>query len=755
MRPGVSLDSNAAEPLRPRKSSNADASSLTSERDRCTNTAATTFFLSRDPDGGAGPQQAERASTTMLYNSPLSSLQDTVQEADRAAKHVAPRSARSGSRRRSTIRPGTAGRFIRRGSSDASADAETCTSQPPQSTLSDKERTRAITPSPLPSRETSLPSSPKSPASRQSLSKSSSASDNELLTSADETDSQAVLSSGEEDENEYRPTRSPTSQRLRLPFGEGIHDSHPELIMPSIKMPSRRPFTQRGKRLGRFKIMVAGRKGIGKTSLIKSIVQLCEDIVHVDPIVSAPGSSHPSTRGRDQINEVYASTKPYPEWWSTMEESRILRRRKSMGDSVLERNICFVDTSDTARLERVIQYAEMQLVNAMSSVDQLGSEFSGLLSGRGASQVDVILYLISKDNLQDDAQRIRQLSDLCNVIPLIAKSDLLSPQEQDQLKQSLDPSLSSLPRLPSSVTFSEAVTATVAEPNRILAAATAPYTVTSTNGPDLDTMDASLLMSPEYIQPLLPSELSLLIDQIFEPDTIAYLRHNAARKLVSWHVSHPKLVSAPRSPSIASSPPQSYNPSVRNSILTSPLQTPLSPSQSGVLIPGGSEFSLNTSNSWALAKVADHTHREERLAQIRLSKWASELQLSLQRERERYERLARGERAVWLVEKMGEEVRDGKIMPVDNNQALVRKNGKGSITYGDSEAVPSYQMHDPLGLLRWQDSMRARGWIALQIVGSFGVMGGLAFWLAKNLGMTGSIHDWWTQVWDSLGWHEG
>jgi hypothetical protein len=67
-----------------------------------------------------------------------------------------------------------------------------------------------------------------------------------------------------------------------------------------------------------------------------------------------------------------------------------------MGDSVLERNVCFVDTPDSAKLERLIQYAEQQLVNAMSSVDQLSNEFSGLLSGRGASQVDVILYLITK-----------------------------------------------------------------------------------------------------------------------------------------------------------------------------------------------------------------------------------------------------------------------------------------------------------------------------------------------------------------------
>jgi len=160
-------------------------------------------------------------------------------------------------------------------------------------------------------------------------------------------------------------------------------------------------------------------------------------------------------------------------------------------------------------------------------------------------------------------------------------------------------------------------------------------------------------------------------------------------------------------------------------------------------LPLGSEVSLNTSNSWALAKVADHTQREERLAQVRLSKWASELQLSLQRERERYERLARGERAVWLVERMGEEVRDGRVTAPNNSQALVCKGEKLIVGYGE---IPSYQMHDPLGLLRLQDSMRARGWIALQIVGGFGMVGGLALWIAKTWGLS-AINDW------AQGWH--
>lgn len=51
-----------------------------------------------------------------------------------------------------------------------------------------------------------------------------------------------------------------------------------------------------------------------------------------------------STKG---ITEVYASTKPYPTWWSEHEDSKVLRRRKSSTaatETVLERNICFVDT---------------------------------------------------------------------------------------------------------------------------------------------------------------------------------------------------------------------------------------------------------------------------------------------------------------------------------------------------------------------------------------------------------------------------
>lgn len=99
--------------------------------------------------------------------------------------------------------------------------------------------------------------------------------------------------------------------------------------------------------------------GIGKSSLIKAIVQICEEIVHVDQLAppsltasetsrkksrSTSKSGHTNLYSTTQITEVYASTRAYPQWWSEFDEGKVLRRRKSMGDSVLERNICFVDT---------------------------------------------------------------------------------------------------------------------------------------------------------------------------------------------------------------------------------------------------------------------------------------------------------------------------------------------------------------------------------------------------------------------------
>jgi hypothetical protein len=62
--------------------------------------------------------------------------------------------------------------------------------------------------------------------------------------------SQAITSGGEEDDED-------SEERGAFDVG-GIA---PELVMPSLSMPSRRPFTARGKLMGRLKVCVAGSNG--------------------------------------------------------------------------------------------------------------------------------------------------------------------------------------------------------------------------------------------------------------------------------------------------------------------------------------------------------------------------------------------------------------------------------------------------------------------------------------------------------------
>jgi hypothetical protein len=290
------------------------------------------------------------------------------------------------------------------------------------------------------------------------------------------------------------------------------------------------------------------------------------------------------------------------------------------------------------------------------------------------------------------------------------KTDLLSAEDIQSLKSRCQQLQTALPKLP---VFSNPEQSKPDGSVLGITSATYPYTTSCIPGPDKDTMDASLLMSPEYIQPLHPSELSLLIFELFSPTVLAYLRHTAAKKLINWQSTHPRLSTRSLSPT----PFQADSP-----VLTSL-------SNSGILLPHGtgttpSLSSLDPSTSYALARVADHTQREERFAQIRLSKWAEELQMSLARERERYEKIARSERAVWLVERMGEEVASGNV----DARALVKRDEWAR----DGGRIRPNQ-HDPLGILNFQETMRTKGWLAFQVVGSMGVVGGLVVWFVRNV----------------------
>lgn len=67
-----------------------------------------------------------------------------------------------------------------------------------------------------------------------------------------------------------------------------------------------------------------------------------------------------------------------------------------MGDSVLERNLCFVDTPGAVQAEVLIQYVEQQFAKALAAVNTATNDVVGLLTGSGGSQVDAVLYVLSQ-----------------------------------------------------------------------------------------------------------------------------------------------------------------------------------------------------------------------------------------------------------------------------------------------------------------------------------------------------------------------
>lgn len=75
--------------------------------------------------------------------------------------------------------------------------------------------------------------------------------------SVDEAASQALTSSAEEEDEVIEETILAGHEENAVEAGPA-----PQLVMPSIRMPTRRPFTERGKSVGKLKIMVVGPTGM-------------------------------------------------------------------------------------------------------------------------------------------------------------------------------------------------------------------------------------------------------------------------------------------------------------------------------------------------------------------------------------------------------------------------------------------------------------------------------------------------------------
>lgn len=403
---------------------------------------------------------------------------------------------------------------------------------------------------------------------------------------------------------------------------------------------------------------------------------------------------------------------------------------------------------------------------------------------------------MSLENRSKDIEFCRRLSAITNVIPLVGKADTMSPSQIASTKSSILSSLeiSSITpflfgksidelqwkladRLPQGRSTSPS---TELQSTQTLACIP-PFAVSTKTSLEDDSMDASLLMSPDYVQPLVSSDLAALISQVFNPDNISWLRHSAAKKFIQWrnrnrlasnsmlmhNIAYPRPGSTPYANNTSVTDPihaRTRSPtSAASSLLSSP-----SPSQ--VLVPHGSAsfYSRPASSSasllddslsatlqpseYALARLRDHTQAEEHFEQIKLAKWAADLQRSLRNERERFEQLERTRRAQWLLERVGEEVRDGRIvpaLPAASSSPRIEKKEWAVVRRGTGRRQSSWSMtgahdpRDPLGLCDLSEDLMRRGIVMLQVVGGFGVVGAVAVTIVKTFGAGNEMMHWW------------
>ncbi|KAK2014675.1 hypothetical protein LZ32DRAFT_603074 [Colletotrichum eremochloae] len=507
------------------------------------------------------------------------------------------------------------------------------------------------------------------------------------------------------------------ASELGQPQSASSGEAAQQFIMPTINVPSRRPFTATGKSLGRLKILLAGRSGLGKTALIRAITQSCPHIVHVDPTMPVAMASAgllpantlpndpPIVQGTFQITETFASTKPYPPWWKESVQASCVSRTGSADDTILDRNICLVDTpgyQETCRpvdtVNQVSQYVESHLQkNRLDGLED--SSVLKTISGSGGLLVDAVLYTIPSSGLTPtDFQYIRQLEPLTNVIPLLAHADALTPEQITSSKGRISQQLAEAGlRL-----FTFAPATPDAHESEI-------YAISSELGSDHDVMDASLLMSSEYVQPLVPTDLPRLLESIFSVDGATWLRHAAATKLLGWRLRRPKTSNGSAGLSL-----QTNGFTDRRLLRT----------RTGSLAP------------LAMNCVPNYVGYEEKFCRVQLTDWAADLQRSLANERAIREKRAREQADVWVRESRRDRrsamgITDGTAM------ALMRTRGRRDLgrslssrrhSTGSDQNWALVRHQDPLGLLQLKADFRWQSWNTLEMVGGLGLIGGLA-WL--------------------------
>lgn len=295
------------------------------------------------------------------------------------------------------------------------------------------------------------------------------------------------------------------------------------------------------------------------------------------------------------------------------------------------------------------------------------ADLFALLNAGGEPIVDVLLYLIPHKGASyrhmmairltflgledDDIEYIKNAQQMTNVVPVLARVDELgSRDEVEAARQKISRTL--VEEGLECFSFADATTEAMSQ----------VYVVSTETRTDYDTMDASVLMDSEYIPPLVPTDLSKLVDGLFSLDGSAQLRHCAAIKSVDWRRRY-----------------------------------------GGALQVAVQNQSMQVVHARPLRVSA--AHRAQCWERLDFYNWANNLRQSLHTQQLRY---LVSERAVHGV---APESRLARIAP----QVSERRRGKPS---GGSQ-----RHQDPLGILEIGGRFKQRGMLALEMVTSVGIIG--------------------------------
>lgn len=362
-------------------------------------------------------------------------------------------------------------------------------------------------------------------------------------------------------------------------------------------------------------------------------------------------------------------------------------------------------------IQTVSQYIEQHLYRT-GLLGLSDSDVLSTLSSSGGLLVDAAIYMICSSGKQDlgvqkwkdvlkltvnqgltleDRRYLQQLDACTSIIPVLAHSDTLSPGQIESSKQLIADQLAE-----AGVQPFDFGTQSSHEPQPITV-----HAVSSESDPDHDNMDASILMSSRYVQPLVSTDLSALVSRLFSVEGSSQLRHATARKVLLWRKEH-----------------------VNRGFFSE-----LSGAQ-GSLVPMANRSLLARRHSSRPPWLGQYTSPEHgNAAELHLVSWASDLQRSLSNERIMREREWARTQEVLREQLRRRPQHDMAMTVTRRSDSGMRRSGvqrKPTLEQADWRSVPQ---QDPLGLIQLASQLRCTSWQVMELAGSVGLAGSVAIWL--------------------------